>query len=143
MEPIMMNVNDIITIGGYESTFYSEKKLQDIFSKIKNKLQNDIRQIFEEDLAATVQGVKDILEDNNMLLKGLNIGEDRSEEKMPEFNQGKGNFLNSPQNGGRNNPLSNKNSYNSHSMKNPRSEKESPHPYGLGIPHRGNDIPER
>lgn len=78
-----------------------------------------------------------MIEDNNMLLKGLNIDEQRvNDEKNMDFSPTDKNNVYSPRN---QNP--NKISYNSHSNKN--IDKEALHPYGLSLPFKNNNIPEK
>ena len=47
MGPIMSIVNDIITIGGYESPFYSDSKLKEVFTKLKSRLQSEYKLVFD------------------------------------------------------------------------------------------------
>lgn len=46
-----------------------------MFVKVKSALQSNIKYIFDEELNLIVQDAEDIISDNNMLLKGLNMGD--------------------------------------------------------------------
>lgn len=89
MNTIIVIVNDLIAVGGYENTYYSEDGLGEVLQKLKNKFQSNIKNVFDNDLSSIVAKTKDIIEDNNMLLKGLNINDEHNlndnDNKKPNY----------------------------------------------------------
>lgn len=70
--PIMADAQNILSIGS-QLQFYKDEKCNHSLTQIRNSFFGSTRAIFENELDNLVVQTKEIIEDNNMLLKDLNI----------------------------------------------------------------------
>jgi hypothetical protein len=70
----MNDAQNILTVGS-QTQFYKDDKCNTILTEIRNHFFNDTKQIYDRELDNVVAQVASLTEENNMLLKGLNIDE--------------------------------------------------------------------
>ena len=70
--PIMSDTQNILSIGS-QLQFYKDEKCNETLTNIRNNFFANTRLVFENELDNLVIQAKNIIEDNNMLLKDLNI----------------------------------------------------------------------
>ncbi len=79
----MNDAQNILTIGS-QTQFYQDERCNKILTDIRNSFFNDTKLIYDKELDNLVTQVNALVEDNNMLLKGLNI--DEKIDKVEDYN---------------------------------------------------------
>jgi hypothetical protein len=115
--PIMAEAQSILAIGS-EVQLYKDEECNRILADMRNNFFNDTKEIYDRELGTLVTQVRYLIDDNNMVLKGLNVDDPRTIDLPKSYD---------PQ---RQSQMSNGSAPNNQ-PKRRRVETEGSHPYGL------------